>query len=374
MMKKLSLFLVIALLVLSFGSISFAAEEVKIGVILPMTGAVAAFGQMTWEGIELANELRPTVLGKPVKLILLDNKSDKVEAANTASRLIEKEHVVAAIGAVASSNTLSAAPIFEKAKVPLITPASTNPLVTQGRKFIFRACFIDPFQGQVAAKFAINNLKAKKAAILVDIAQDYCVGLANFFEKNFKAMGGEIVSKTFCKTGDQDFSAQLTTIKAKNPDVIYIPNYYTEDALIAKQAREMGITAPLLSGDGAQAPQLIEIGGKAVEGMYYTTHFNEKAVSTELGKKYVEVYHKKFNKSPNALGALGFDAYYILLDAIERAGNLDPIKIRDGIAATKDFKGVTGTITIDEHGNAVKSAVIETVKNGKFEFVTVVNP
>ncbi len=374
MMKKLSLFLVIALLVLSFGSISFAAEEVKIGVILPMTGAVAAFGQMTWEGIELANELRPTVLGKPVKLILLDNKSDKVEAANTASRLIEKEHVVAAIGAVASSNTLSAAPIFEKAKVPLITPASTNPLVTQGRKFIFRACFIDPFQGQVAAKFAINNLKAKKAAILVDIAQDYCVGLANFFEKNFKAMGGEIVSKTFCKTGDQDFSAQLTTIKAKNPDVIYIPNYYTEDALIAKQAREMGITAPLLSGDGAQAPQLIEIGGKAVEGMYYTTHFNEKAVSTELGKKYVEIYHKKFNKSPNALGALGFDAYYILLDAIERAGNLDPIKIRDGIAATKDFKGVTGTITIDEHGNAVKSAVIETVKNGKFEFVTVVNP
>ncbi len=374
MMKKLSLFLVIALLVLSFGSISFAAEEVKIGVILPMTGAVAAFGQMTWEGIELANELRPTVLGKPVKLILLDNKSDKVEAANTASRLIEKEHVVAAIGAVASSNTLSAAPIFEKAKVPLITPASTNPLVTQGRKFIFRACFIDPFQGQVAAKFAINNLKAKKAAILVDIAQDYCVGLANFFEKNFKAMGGEIVSKTFCKTGDQDFSAQLTTIKAKNPDVIYIPNYYTEDALIAKQAREMGITAPLLSGDGAQAPQLIEIGGKAVEGMYYTTHFNEKAVNTELGKKYVEVYHKKFNKSPNALGALGFDAYYILLDAIERAGNLDPIKIRDGIAATKDFKGVTGTITIDEHGNAVKSAVIETVKNGKFEFVTVVNP
>ncbi len=373
-MKKLSLFLVIALLVLSFGSISFAEEEVKIGVILPMTGAVAAFGQMTWEGIELANELRPTVLGKPVKLILLDNKSDKVEAANTASRLIEKEHVVAAIGAVASSNTLSAAPIFEKAKVPLITPASTNPLVTQGRKFIFRACFIDPFQGQVAAKFAINNLKAKKAAILVDIAQDYCVGLANFFEKNFKAMGGEIVSKTFCKTGDQDFSAQLTTIKAKNPDVIYIPNYYTEDALIAKQAREMGITAPLLSGDGAQAPQLIEIGGKAVEGMYYTTHFNEKAVNTELGKKYVEVYHKKYNKSPNALGALGFDAYYILLDAIERVKSLDPVKIRDGIANTKDFKGVTGVITIDEHGNAVKSAVIETVKNGKFEFVTVVNP
>ena len=373
-MKKLSLFLVVALMVLTFGTTSFAADEVKIGVILPMTGPVAAFGQMTWEGIELANELRPQVLGKPVKLILLDNKSDKVEAANTASRLVEKEHVVAVIGPLTSSLSMSAAPILEKAKIPMMSPYATNPLVTQGKKFIFRACFIDPFQGKVAAKFAIDYLKIKRAALLTDISQDYCVGLVNFFEKNFKALGGEIVSKTFCKTGDQDFSAQLTTIKAKNPDVIYIPNYYTEDALIAKQAREMGINAPLLSGDGAQAPQLIEIGGKAVEGMYYTTHFNEKAASTELGKKYVEIYHKKFNKSPNALGALGFDAYYILLDAIERAGSLDPVKIRDGIAATKDFKGVTGVITIDENGNAIKSAVIETVKNGKFEFVTVVNP
>ena len=339
-----------------------------------MTRAVAAYGQMTWESIELGNELRPTILGKSVKLILLDNKSDKVESANAASRLIEKEGVVAAIGAVASGNTLSAGPIFEKAGVPLITPASTSPLVTQGRKFIFRACFIDPFQGQVAAKFAINNLKAKKAAVLADIAQDYCIGLANFFEKSFQKMGGKIVVKTFCKTGDQDFTAQLTAIKAQNPDVIYIPNYYTEDALIAKQAREMGITAPFLSGDGAQAPQLVEIGGKAVEGMYYTTHFNEKAVTNELGKKYVKAYREKYNKTPNALGALGFDAYYMLLDSIEKAGVLDSQKIRDALAATKNFKGVTGTIIIDENGNAVKSAVIETVKNGKFDFVTVVNP
>ncbi len=373
-MKKGVILFLTVIFVLSFSLISFGEDVVKIGVIFPMTGPFAAYGQMANESLKLAQELRPTVLGKPVKLILLDNKSDKVEAANTASRLVEKEHVVAVIGPLTSSLSMAAGPILEKAKIPMMSPYATNPLVTQGKKFIFRACFIDPFQGKVAAKFAIGYLKVKTAALLTDISQDYCVGLVNFFEKNFKQMGGKIVSKTFCKTGDQDFSAQLTSIKSKNPDLIYMPNYYAEDALIAKQAKVMGIKAALLSGDAADAPEIIDVGGDAVNGLYFTTHFDEKAVKSKLGKEYLKLYHKTFKKEANTVGALTFDAYYMVLDAIERAGSLDTVKIRDALSATKNFEGVTGTITIDEHGNAVKSAVIKKIQNGKFKFVTVVNP
>ena len=373
-MKRSIIFVLFVLSLVLITGIAFAEDVVKIGVIFPMTGPFAAYGQMANESLKIANELRPQVLGKPVKLILLDNKSDKVEAANTASRLVEKEHVVAVIGPLTSSLSMSAAPILEKAKIPMMSPYATNPLVTQGKKFIFRACFIDPFQGKVAAKFAIDYLKIKRAALLTDISQDYCVGLVNFFEKNFKALGGEIVSKTFCKTGDQDFSAQLTAIKSKNPDLIYMPNYYAEDALIAKQAKVMGINAALLSGDAADAPEILDVGGDAVNGLYFTTHFDENAVQSELGRKYLEVYHKKFNKAANTVGALTFDAYYMVLDAIERAGSLDTVKIRDALSQTKGFEGVTGTITIDKNGNAVKPAVIKKIEDGKFKFVTIVNP
>ncbi len=372
-MKRIIMGAVLTLTLLVSAS-SRAEDKIKIGVILSMTGGTAAFGQQTWTGIQTGQDIRSTVLGKKVELILLDNKSDKIESANAAQRLIQKEKVVGIIGDVASSNSLAIAPIAEDGHIPHISPASTNPIVTQNRKYVFRACFIDPFQGEVMAKFAHSNLKAKTAAVLTDIGQDYSVGLSNAFGKTFTSLGGQIISRVNYQSGDQDFTAQLTTIKQLNPDVIAIPGYYTEIALIAKQARELGIKATLIAGDGAEAPELTKIGGKSVEGLYYTTHFDEKAVLTPLGKQYVEIFRKKYNRAPDALGALGADAYLIMLDAIEKAGSTNPEKIRDAIERTKDFQAVTGNITIDQHHNAVKGVVVREVKGDEFVYISSVNP
>lgn len=354
--------------------VSQAEDRIKIGVILSMTGGTAAFGEVTWTGMRIGKSIRPNVLGKEVELILVDDKSDKIESANAAQRLIQKEKVIGILGDVASSNSLAIAPIAEENHIPQISPASTNPIVTLNRKYVFRACFIDPFQGEVMAKFAYNDLGAKKAAVLMDIGQDYSVGLSNAFVKAFTKLGGKVISRVNYQSGDQDFTAQLTVIKETNPDVIAIPGYYTEIALIAKQSRELGIKATLISGDGAEAPELTEIGGKAVEGLYYTTHFDEKAISTPLGKKYVEIFRNKYDHAPDALGALGADAYLIMLNAIERAGSPDPEKIRDEIEKTKDFQGVTGVIFIDSNHNAVKNVVIRQVKGGESVYVSSVNP
>jgi branched-chain amino acid transport system substrate-binding protein len=379
-MKKIIISLVTVLLLLGCrtedkkGENKIGEGKIRIGVILSMTGGTAAFGQMTWNGIQIGKEMRPTVLEKEVELILLDDKSDKIEATNSAERLIQKEKVIGIIGEVASSNSLAIAPVAEDNGIPQISPSSTNPIVTQNRKYVFRACFIDPFQGEAMAKFAYNNLGVRKAAVLMDVAQDYSVGLASAFVKTFKELRGEVVSRVNYQSGDQDFTAQLTAIKQTNPDVIAILGYYTEVALIAKQARELGIKAALISGDGAEAPELTKIGGRAVEGLYYTTHFDEKAVLTPLGQRYVELFRKRYNEAPDALGALGADAYLIMLDAIERAGSTDPGKIRDEIERTKDFQGITGVITIDENHNAVKSAVIRQVKDREFVYVASVNP
>ncbi len=372
-MKRIVICAVLTLLFLG-STFSRAEDKIRIGVILSMTGGTAAFGQQTWTGIQVGESMRPTVLGKHVELILLDNKSDKIESANAAQRLIQKEKVVGIIGDVASSNSLAIAPIAEENRIPHISPASTNPIVTQNRRYVFRACFIDPFQGQAMAKFAYNDLKAKRAAVLMDIGQDYSVGLSSAFIKTFISLGGKIVSRVNYQSGDQDFTAQLTTIREMNPDVIAIPGYYTEIALIAKQARELGIKAILIAGDGAEAPELTKIGGKSVEGLYYTTHFDEKAVLTPLGKKYVEIFRKRYNRAPDALGALGADAYLMMLDAIERAGSADPQKIRDALEKTKGFQGITGVITIDDHHNAVKSAVIREVRGDEFVYIASVNP
>lgn len=354
---------------------SAAAEDtIKIGAYLPMTGAVAAYGQMEWDGIQIANEIKPTVLGKKIELVLVDTKSDKIEAANAVSRLVEKERVVGILGEAISGNSMAGNPISEAAKIVSVSPTATNPLVTQGKQYAFRACFIDPFQGEVAARFAVNELKAKTAAVIIDIAQDYCVGLANFFVKEFVKLGGKVVSTTYIQTGDQDFSAQLSSVQAAKPDIIYAPNYYTEDALMAKQARDLGINAPILTGDGAQADELIKIGGKAVEGMYFTGHFHKEAASTDLAKKYIELFEKKKNKEADAFGALAADAYFLLVEAIEKAGSTEGPKVREAMVAIKNFAGVSGMITMQESGNPVKSMVINKVKDGKFVYVTTVNP
>ncbi len=353
---------------------SKSSDTVKIGVFLPMTGGVASYGQMEWAGIMTANEIKPTVLGKKVELILVDEKSDKIEAANAVSRLIKKEKVVAIIGTATSGNTMAGASIAEEAKVPIISPTATDPRVTQNRKYIFRVCFIDPFQGSVAAKYAFENLKARRAALLIDQAQDYCVDLANFFKQDFVRMGGSIVSSTFCQSGDQDFTAQLSAIKASKPDILYLPNYYTEDALVCKQAAELGLKFPILSADGAQAPELISIGGTSVEGFIFTGHFAKEGATTALAKQYIQSYESKNKTDASGFDALGADAYFVLVDAIERAKSTEGPKIREALASTKDFAGVSGVLNIGEDGNAKKGMVMLHVKEGKFRYLTTINP
>ncbi len=373
-MKKLGMS--IAIVSSIFVSIGWclAQDAIKIGGFLPMTGAVAAYGQDAKNGIQIAMEMKPTVLGKKVEFVIADTKSDKIESANAMSRLIEKDKVVAVIGEMISGDTMAGGPIAEKAKVPVVSPTATNPLVTQDKKYVFRVCFIDPVQGEIAAKYAITTLKAKKAALIVDKSQDYCVGLAKFFKDAYTKLGGQIVAETFCVTEDKDFSAQLSTIKPTNPDIIYAPNYYSPVALFTKQARELGVKAPVLSGDGAQADELIQIGGKEVEGVAFTGHFHKKAAITKLAKDWIPRFESKFKAEPNAFHALGADAYFVLLDAITRAKSTKGEAIRAALAATRNFEAISGKLSIGEDGNAVKPMVINVVKNGKFEYLTTVNP
>jgi branched-chain amino acid transport system substrate-binding protein len=374
-MKKVLMIMIILFSVSLFAGSSSADETIRIGAWLPMTGAVAAYGQDAWTGLQIAKEMKPAVLDKKVEWVVVDTKSDKIEAANAMSRLIEKEKVIAVIGEMISGDTMAGGPIAEKAKIPVVSPTATNPLVTQGKKYIFRVCFIDPVQGEVAAKYAIHTLKAKKAALIIDKSQDYCVGLGKFFKDNFSRLGGQIVAETYCVTEDKDFSAQLSTIKQTNPDVIYTPNYYSPVALFARQARELGLKAPILSGDGAQADELIQIGGKEVEGVAFTGHFNAKAATTKLAKEFIARFEKKFGKKePNAFHALAADAYFVLLDALSRAKSIQGEAIRVALAATKNFDAISGRLSIGEDGNAVKPMVINVVKNGKFEYLTTVNP
>jgi branched-chain amino acid transport system substrate-binding protein len=377
-MKKRHLLMGMVVLALALGLPGSAlpqakTDTIKIGAFLPMTGGVAAYGQGGWQGVQAARELKPTILGKKVELVLVDDKSDKIEAANAVTRLVEKEKVVAIIGSMISGNTMAGGPIAEKAGIPVISPTATNPLVTQGKKYIFRVCFIDPFQGEMAAKYAYETLKKRKAAMIIDKAQDYCVGLADFFEKSFTKLGGQIVAKTYCQTGDKDFTAQISAIKAKNPDVLYMPNYYTEVALSMKQAKDLGLNIPVLSGDGAQDKALIDIGKQYVEGLMFTGHFEKEAASTPLAKQFIPYYEKKYGKV-GTFDVMGADAYFVLADAIERAKSTDGAKVRAALASTKNFKGISGLINIGEDGNAVKSLVIVQVRGGDFRYVATVDP
>jgi branched-chain amino acid transport system substrate-binding protein len=317
--------------------------------------------------------MEPEVLGKKIEPVLMDTKSDQIESSNAVSLLTEMK-VAGIIGEAISADTMAGNPISEKAQIPSISPTATNPLVTQGKQYAFRVCFTDPFQGEIAAKFALENLKARTAALIIDHSQDYSVGLGNYFEKAYEKLGAKIVSKTFIQTGDQDFSAQLSSIESNNPDLIYAPIYYVEDALLAKQARDLGIKTPILTGDGAQADQLIEIGGKAVEGMYFTAHFHKDAATNETAKKFNRVYEAKYNEEVSGFTALGADAYLLLIDAIKRAGSVEGPKVRDALASTKDFNGVSGTMTMGPDGNPVKNMVINKVENGKFKYYMTVSP
>ncbi len=352
-----------------------AEEPIKIGVFLPMTGNVSAFGQTQWLGIKTAHQMMGKILGREVELILEDSKSEQNEAAHAVERLIKQHQVVGIIGGAISGTALAGGSIAEKNTIPLISPSATNLLVTQDKKYVFRACFDDSFQSQVAARQARIAMGASTAAVVVDIAQaDYSVGLGNLFLKAFGEMGGKVLVTAYIQTGDRDFRSQLSEVQEANPDIIYMPNYYTENALLAKQVRDLGMKMPLLMADGAHVPKLIEIGGKAVDGVYLTAHFNLEAVSTTLGRRFVANFKKQHKKDADAFGALGADAYFILTGAIKRAKSIEGTKIRSALTSTKNFKGVTGPIKINEDGTTIKRLVINRVKNDNFTYVTTVNP
>ena len=354
------------------------SDVIKIGVYQPLTGDSAAGGQMTVEGIKLANKMYPEVLGKKIELYIEDNKTDKTEAANAVSRLIEKHQVNAIIGSYGSSLAMGGGPVAEEAGIPVMGCSPTNPLVTLDNDFYFRVCFIDPFQGKVVAKYAYEELDAKTAAIIMDVSNDYSTGLSKFFEKAFVEFTGDedsIVAELKYKTGDQDFTGQLTSIKELQPDVIFAPGNYGESAILIKQARELGIESVFMGGDTWEAPEFYEIGEDAVEGAIFSTHYTEEAPVTEVSGEFLEAYKEEYSgKEANAFAALGFDAYLVVKDAIERADSADPIAIRDALAETAGFKGATGLITLDVNGDAEKSAVVKKVEDGKFVFLGVVDP
>ncbi len=352
-------------------------DEILIGQFGSLTGTEATFGISSDNGLKLAvEEINSTggVLGKKIKLITYDDQGKPSEAATVVQKLINKDKVVAVIGEVASSRSKAGAPICQNNKIPMITPASTNPEVTAIGDYIFRVCFIDPFQATVLSKFATNTLKVKKIAILKDVKNAYSTGLSDFFEKEFTRMGGEIVEVQSFSNGDKDFKAQLTAIKSKNPEAIFIPAYYTDVNLISIQAREVGITVPLLGSDGWESEKLTEGKAKdALEGCYFSTHVSTENPDPNI-QNFIKKYKAKYNDMPDAMSFLSYDAGMIMFDAIKRAGSVDPAKIRDEIAKTKDYAGVTGKITINEQRNAVKPAVILEIKGGQFKFKETVEP
>lgn len=354
-------------------------EPIKVGVYLDLSGQTSSFGQSTKNGVEMArDEINAAggINGRPIQLVIEDEQGEPGKVTTVVTKLLRQDGVVALLGEVASTNSLTAAPKAQEAKIPMITPSSTNPEVTRKGDYIFRVCFIDPFQGEVMAKFATNNLKAKKAAILSDFNSDYSKGLTQFFKQSFTGSGGQIVEEKSYTQTDRDFSSQLTAIRAANPDVIYVPGYYGQVGVIAKQARQQGITVPILGGDGWDAPQLWELGGEALNNTFISNHYSIDD-PLPLIQKFVTDYKARYGGvAPDALAALGYDAMRVLGDALKRAGTTDGAKLRDAIAQTKDFPGVTGTITMNAERNVDKPAtVLELIaKDRKFAYKDKIYP
>jgi branched-chain amino acid transport system substrate-binding protein len=358
------------------GGSSGGGDVIKVGEFASLTGSEAAFGRASHRGTELAIEeinAAGGVLGKKIQLVYEDDQSQPGQSATVVRKLITRDDVVAVLGEVSSQRSLEGAPICQQFKIPQISPSSTNPKVTEMGDYIFRVCFIDPFQGAVMAKFAKDTLKVKRVAMISDAASAYSAGLSQFFREKFLADGGTLIAEQKYSRGDKDFKAQLTAIKAANPEAIFVPGYYTEAGLIVLQARQLGITVPLFGGDGWEAPELLQIGGNALEGCYYSTHYSPE-VQTPAVQEFVKKFQSKYNEIPDAMAALGYDSALVLADAIKRAGTTESAKLRDAIAATKDFEGVTGKTTLDDHRNANKSAVVLTIKDGKFKYVETINP
>ncbi|HEX8255935.1 MAG TPA: ABC transporter substrate-binding protein [Thermoanaerobaculia bacterium] len=377
-MRKVTL--LVALLSLSFiacpprpesaggGGGGASTGDILIGEYGSLTGSEATFGQETHNAIMIAVEevnAAGGVLGRKLRVLTEDDQSKAEEAANAVTKLITQNNVVAVLGEVASSSSLAAAPICQANKTPMITPSSTNPTVTEKGDYIFRVCFLDSYQGESLANYLSNNLKMKTAAILVDMKSDYSTGLAQFFEQQFVKNGGRIVVRQSYAKGDNDFRSQLTAVRSANPEVIFVPGYYNDIGQIANQARDLGIRQPFVGGDGWESPKLIEIGGKALEGAFYATHYFPSDPNPVV-QKFVAKYRQKHGRTPDGLASLAYDATHVLADAIKRAGSTEGPKLRDAIAATKNFNGVTGAITIGPDRNPQgKNLVIVEVRNGE---------
>ncbi|MDR0765180.1 MAG: ABC transporter substrate-binding protein [Synergistaceae bacterium] len=356
---------------------AFAADDVvRIGFYNCLTGQNAFGGQLELEGIRLAHKQFPEILGKKIEVIVVDNKSDKVEAANAVTRLIENDNVNVIIGSYASGLAIAGGEVAEAGRVPMLGTSCTNPLVTQGKRYVFRTCFIDPLQGAGAAAYAYRTLGCKKAALLIEVTSDYAVGLAKFFRDNFEALGGETVSEMRYQAGDTDFTAQLTEIMSKKPDIVFLPAYFAEGAIILKQARELGASFRFMGGDAMDNPDMVTLGGDAIEGFIYTgfAYAPDMPEMNDAARKFTEDWYKEYNKDPNANAALGYDSYMLVLDAIKRAGSVEPEKIRDALEATKDVPAVTGATTFDADHNPQKDIGILEIKNGKKVFVDTVVP
>ena len=353
-----------------------AAEPIKIGEFASLTGKQASFGQTNHRGaVFAAEEINAAggVLGRPLELVTEDTRSVQGEAATAVKKLLARDKVVAVVGETSSSAALEAAPLCQAARVPMISATATNPRVTEAGDYVFRVCFIDPFQGTVLAKFARSTLKARRVALLVSNGSAFSVGLSKYFRENFAAHGGEIVAEQKYAEGDKDFRAQLTAIKATNPDAIFASGDYAESALICVQARQLGLAIPLFGGDTWDSPALVEIGGQSVEGGFFSAHFSPDSTDPAV-RNFVQRFRTRWGASPDTGTSLGYDAVMVLADAIRRAGSTDGAKVRDALATTKGFPGVTGRITIDAQRNASKSAVIFTVKDGQFVYVESVAP
>jgi len=372
----------ISLLLISTLLLTFACErrggpgaggetgQIVVGYYGDLTGRTSNFGVSTRNGVLMAaDEINKAggINGRQITILSEDDEGRPEKAATVATKLIDQDRVIALLGEVASGNSLAAAPKAQSAHVPMISPSSTNPAVTQVGDYIFRVCFIDPFQGEVMAKFAANTLKAKTAAIMLDFNSPYSRGLTEFFEKSFTKLGGRVVSKQSYTQGDRDYKGQLTSIRSLNPDVIYVPGYYGEVGVIAKQAKQLDIKAPLLGGDGWDAPQLWELGGDALNGSFISNHYSVEDPSPAI-QKFVADFKGRYNVVPDALAALGYDAMRVLADALKRAGTSQGPALRDAIAATKNFPGVTGVITINAERNAVKPAVVLKLQDGKYVY------
>ncbi|MBP7264656.1 MAG: ABC transporter substrate-binding protein [Spirochaetia bacterium] len=369
-------FLILAATLVAFGLAGCGGQDIiKIGGVAPYTGEAATFGVSSKQGMELAIEewnAAGGLLGKQIKLVFADDKGDPAEGATVYTKLIKQDEVVAIVGTVMSKVTLAGAPIAQNAGVPMISPTSTNTKVTEVGDYIFRACFIDPFQGTVGAKFAFEDLGARTAAAIFDVGNDYTKGLSEAFAAKFTELGGSMVAFEAHPTGATDFKAQLTKIVQANPDVLYVSDYYNDVALIAKQVRELGFTGPMVGGDGWDSPELTAIGGDAVENGFFTNHYSKDDTRPEV-REFVAKFNAKFGAEPDALATLAYDGMYLMLSAIKNAGSTDGVAIKNSMKALR-LPVVSGTVQFDENRNPVKSAVIIEIKGGKQVYRTTVNP